>query len=242
MTFGGIEGNCVEDFATNNVSPNIRPLSRELEDGSTNKVSIRPGCRGNNMTETGDTEWNVFIDAFSWHVVTRMIAEASTPPMMYVVTTGASEDMPIVIGDFDKGLEKFENKRLAKFIKSLGIAFTNAGEAKWWDAQLVVAIADIITNVPEEQGVCSKWLNSTGFKVNLDWHRVKTEDDAAGKKNPYGSITDVDGIGPVASFCRHGNVTNIQDTYWEALSGDPGSTTVADPSIYLRKLTDSIDH
>ncbi|OEU15352.1 hypothetical protein FRACYDRAFT_269328 [Fragilariopsis cylindrus CCMP1102] len=28
----------------------------------------------------------------------------------------------------------------------------------------------------------------------------------------------------------------MQDMYWSALKGDPGSTTIADPSIYLRSL------
>jgi hypothetical protein len=185
----------------------------------------------------GDTEWNVFLDALAWHVVTRMAAEAgANPPMIYAITSGATEDMPITMEDFEEGVKGMGNEKQKTFITSLAQAFLGAGEAMWWDAQLVVAMAEVITGVTVDESVCSEWLDSTGFKVNLDWHSVSDEEAKNGTKNPYGSITDVDGIGPAASFCRHGNVTNMQDTYWSTLKGDPGSTTIADPSIYLRSL------
>jgi hypothetical protein len=103
-----------------------------------------------------------------------------------------------------------------------------------WDAQLVIAMADVITGVPIEDSVCAEWLETPGFKVNLHWQRI-TE---TGAKNPYGSITDIEGIGPYSYFCRHGNVTNMQEHYWETLAGEMEPGTIADRDVFLRELSD----
>lgn len=158
------------------------------------------------MSESGDTEWNVFLDVLAWHVVTRIAADASTPPPIYVITSGATEEMPITIEDFETGTVGLDETK-AGFVTDLAAAFLGAGEAKWWDAQLVVAMADVIIDLPIEESVCKEWIESTGFKVEMAWRSVSAADSAAGVKNPYGSVTDKPGIGPDAWFCRHGNGT-----------------------------------
>ena len=99
--------------------------------------------------------------------------------------------------------------------------------------ELVIAMADIITGNILDKSVCAEWLESSGFKVNLNWVNVVK---SGMKKNPYGSITDVEGLGPKANFCRSGNVKNMQDQYWSMLAGQRDPGTIADKSIYLRKL------
>merc|ERR1712146_743800 len=100
----------------------------------------------------------------------------------------------------------------------------------------VVAMGDIINVVSPDDQVCSQWLNSTGFKLGLEWDRVTEK----GVLNPYGSIKEIPGIGPNASFCRHGHVEAMQQRYWDTINGEVEDTTVADASIYLRSL-DSYD-
>ena len=79
---------------------------------------------------------NVFLDALAWHVVTRLAAEASTPPPVYVITSGATEEMPITMEDFEDGTFLLDNEKLENFTMSLAQSFLGAGEAKWWDAQV----------------------------------------------------------------------------------------------------------
>ena len=169
--------------------------------------------------------------------VTRIAAEAKTSPPVYVITSGATEEMPITMEDFEEGTMLLEDEQLTNFTMSLAQAFLGAGEAKWWDAQLVIAMADVITGIPIEDSVCAEWLETSGFKVNLHWETV-TE---AGVLNPYGSITDVEGMGPQGFFCRHGNVTNMQEHYWEMLAGDAEPGSVADPDLFLRELSSGGD-
>lgn len=94
-------------------------------------------------------------------------------------------------------------------------------------------MADIITGNSLDKSVCANWLESSGFKVNLHWVNVVK---SGMKKNPYGSITDIEGLGPKANFCRSGNVKSMQDQYWSMLAGQRDPGPVADASIYLRKL------
>ena len=240
MEFNGILGGCLESAAQNDFVPSQNGLrwhgGKDGPKDDDEMVPIRPGCRGNSMSETGDTEWNVFLDAMAWHVVTRTVAESENPPPIHVIATGATEEMPITMDDFEDGLSNSTlDEFTTDFIHQLAEGFLGAGEAKWWDAQLVVAMADIINGVSPEDQVCSEWLNSTGFKLGLEWDRVTEK----GVLNPYGSIKDIPGIGPNASFCRHGHVEAMQKTYWDMLNGVAEDATVADPSVYLRSLPSS---
>mmetsp|Transcript_16129 Transcript_16129/g.39707 ORF Transcript_16129/g.39707 Transcript_16129/m.39707 type:complete len:353 (-) Transcript_16129:36-1094(-) len=211
MTFNGVSGSCVEDASGADFTPNENPLVDPLDPTIT--AAIRSGCRGNDMSTTGNTEWNLFLDALSWHVVTRIVATtSSSPPPIYVIASGATEEMPITVEDFEEGVVGLDEK-IATFNMDLAAAFLGAGEAKWWDAQLVVAMADVITGLPIDQSVCSDWLESTGFKVELAWKSVNATEAAAGVLNPYGSITDKPGIGPNAAFCTHGNGKVEKRTY-----------------------------
>ena len=231
MEFNGISGGCSEDPTGNSFTPGEKPLV--AADGTS--FATRPGCRGNSMSESGDTEWNVFLDAVGWHVVTRMAAESETEPPVYAITSGATEEMPVTMEDFEEGTVILDDDKVANFTMELAQSFLGEGEAKWWDAQLVIAMADVITGVPIEDSVCAEWLETDGFKVNLNWQRITD----TGVLNPYGSISDVRGIGPNSYFCRHGNVTNMQDHYWATLAGEMDPGTVAEPDIYLRSLSSS---
>lgn len=225
MQFNGVNGGC-SDAAGTNVQAMVTDVTGGLN-------SIRRGCRGNSLSESGDTEWNIFLDAVAWHVIARVAAQATKPPPIYVIPTGASENMAITMGDFTRGTALLSDNKVIQFLLSLATSFLGAGEAKWWDAQLVIAMADVITGVSLDKSVCAEWLESPGFQVNLQWKHVTM----SGMKNPYGSITDVDGrFGPKAYFCSSGNVKNMQDHYWAMLAGQKDPGNIADPSIYLRKL------
>mmetsp|Transcript_6856 Transcript_6856/g.10113 ORF Transcript_6856/g.10113 Transcript_6856/m.10113 type:complete len:123 (+) Transcript_6856:600-968(+) len=103
---------------------------------------------------------------------------------------------------------------MSAFTKSLGPAFVGAGEAKWWDAQLAVAMANIInghTGNNKTGSVCAEWKETDGFKVNMIWKNIPgSSGGTSGDKNPYGSIADSPGIGRNASFCLHGKVEAMQ--------------------------------
>jgi inosine-uridine nucleoside N-ribohydrolase len=127
MHFNGVNGGCTE-AAGHDIPAMITDVTGEL-------TNIRRGCRGNSMSDSGDTEWNVFLDVFAWHVVSRVAAQATTAPPMYVITTGASEKMPITKEDFVKGTALLSDSKMIQFLSSLANAFLGAGEAKWWDAR-----------------------------------------------------------------------------------------------------------
>mmetsp|Transcript_6856 Transcript_6856/g.10114 ORF Transcript_6856/g.10114 Transcript_6856/m.10114 type:complete len:116 (+) Transcript_6856:395-742(+) len=55
------------------------------------------------MSDSGDTEWTVFLDAVVWHYVTRYVAESVTKPPIYAITSGATEAMNVTLADFDVG-------------------------------------------------------------------------------------------------------------------------------------------
>ena len=217
MTWNNRTGSCLEEttttmpvpvvpqyYPTNAMypfvsSPGHYPTEDEEEEEE-EPIRFRSGCRGNNMSVSGDTEWNVFLDVYAWHIVSRIVAEASIStsastsslrrpvPKFYVLLShSATEDMPITMQDFSNGLNMFNNNNnnnnksnldtdKVPFITNLAENFLAAGEAKWWDAQLVVAMADIITGVAHKDSVCSVWKETTGFDINLEWNRVTKEE------------------------------------------------------------------
>ena len=131
MTYGGVTSSCAEDATGHYFIP---------------EVLRRDGCRGNSMSDSGDTEWNVFLDVVAWHYVTRYVAESVTKPPIYAITSGATEAMNATLADFDVGSKYLSSQgmeAMSAFTKSLGPAFVGAGEAKWWDAQLGMS-----TNIP----------------------------------------------------------------------------------------------
>jgi len=134
-------------------------------------ATMRPGCRGVNMCAAGLTEWNVFLDALAWHVVTRAVAEAKTPPELYAYTSKATETMGITKEDFEAGtaIEGIDPE-VADFMMELQEAFLAAGEAKWWDASTVVSLGEIIAG--EKTGLCTEWAHSTGFMVSQTWKEM----------------------------------------------------------------------
>jgi len=100
------------------------------------------------------------------------------------------------------------------------------------------------TGNSEAESVCAEWKVTDGFKVNLVWKNIPVpvgDTPAPGDKNPYGSITDVPGIGPKASFCLHGNVNAMQKQYWVTLAGENDGGDIADPALYLRPLSHAKD-
>ncbi|KAL3924179.1 MAG: hypothetical protein SGARI_006085, partial [Bacillariaceae sp.] len=125
MQFNGVAGSCSEDPIGHSFAPGEESIVMGAE-----MVAMRPGCRGNSMSESGDTEWNVFLDAVAWHVVTRIAADANTPPPVYVITSGATEEMPITMDDFEEGVVGIEDEKIANFTMELAASFLGAGEAK----------------------------------------------------------------------------------------------------------------
>jgi inosine-uridine nucleoside N-ribohydrolase len=55
MQFNGIEGSCSEDPLGHSFTPN----QESVPTGTGELAAFRPGCRGNSMSESGDTEWYV---------------------------------------------------------------------------------------------------------------------------------------------------------------------------------------
>ena len=174
MTFAGAYGSCVENvgasspvFTSGSYPFNVTRMGYgKGQEGA--MATMRPGCRGLNMDEAGETEWNVFLDAVAWHTVTRAVAEAASPPELYAYTSKATESMAITMEDFKAGTAVEGLKpELASFMMDLAAAFLAAGEAKWWDASTVVSLGEIIAG--NKMGLCTKWAHSTGFMVSQTW-------------------------------------------------------------------------
>merc|ERR1740117_2690136 len=120
--------------------------------------------------------------------------------------------MPITLDDFRNGTAVIHHHgapaELATFATELAASFLKAGEAKWWDAQLLVAMTEVISGIDpvvyndQGPGVCRTWTHTQGFKVSLKWRSTANETH----KNPYGSVTELAAPGPATSFCRGGNV------------------------------------
>jgi hypothetical protein len=71
------------------------------------------------------------------------------------------------------------------------------------------------TGNSKTDSVCAEWKKTDGFKVNMVWKNIPVPvGDTPGNKNPYGSISDVPGIGPNASFCLHGNAKAMRNQFW----------------------------
>jgi len=124
MTYDGVTSSCAEDATGHYYVP---------------EYSRRHGCRGNSMSDSGDTEWNVFLDVLAWHFATRFVADSVTKPPIYVITSGATEAMNVTLAEFEFGSKYLQSRgaaSLSSFTQSLGTDFLKAGEAKWWDAQL----------------------------------------------------------------------------------------------------------
>jgi len=250
MLFNGVHGSCSEDALAHSFTPGSYPLNSaalgypqdqhvEFVEGTgplPNRTATRPGCRGVDLSAAGDTEWNVFLDALAWHVVSRMVAEADDPPMFYALATGASETMAVTIADFEAGTATMGDAALAGFVNRLAASFLFAGEAKWWDAATVVSLAELISGYDDgagtsDSGVCTEWSATDGFAVSLTWNANADADN----KLPYGSVVPKPAIGPAASFCVAGSSDNMQAAFWATLAGQTPEThsKVADPSIWL---------
>mmetsp|Transcript_1918 Transcript_1918/g.5433 ORF Transcript_1918/g.5433 Transcript_1918/m.5433 type:complete len:476 (-) Transcript_1918:209-1636(-) len=225
----------------------------------------RAGCRGVNMTEVGDTEWNVFLDAKAWDTVALAVSEHSDV-RMYVLSSLATLDMPITQQDIDEHAKAFANRInpasasvVTVFLRELAQSFTAAGEAKWWDAQVAVMAAEVLTGlkprlessqspvasaisrgnfeqarallrVSPSPSVCSYWVHTDSFGVSLEWRSTVSPPS----REPYGKVADVEsGRGPAGDFCVFGNVTRMAELYW-----DPPALgeSVAEPAHFLRPL------
>jgi len=212
LTYNGVYGGCAEagnqDFTKGSMA--LHGLSPPQAQ-STGSSALRPGCRGVNMTKHGRTEWNVFLDALAWQRATRLLGLAAVP--VRVLSSNASLSMPIELEDMERHAAALSSKSLGLFVRLVAESFLMAGEAKWWDVHLAVAMTEELTGV---EAVCQTWLRSRRTITSLLWRSAPSEADG----NPYGStIDDPAGKAPSFDFCVHGNVTRMNEVYWPMLNG-----------------------
>lgn len=169
--------------------------------------SQRPGCRGIDMTAKGNTEWNLFMDALAWREVMHFLKGSKAD--VYVLATNASLDMNVTLPGMNASAAKIKNPVLRTFMMELAKSFLSAGEAKWWDAQVAVMMAEVMTG--SRQGVCAGWALSRRAAVSLLWRSRLDSEELL----PYGSLVDnPQADAPKIDFCLYGNVTRMDEAYW----------------------------
>tara|TARA_B110001452_G_scaffold241395_1_gene223561 strand:+ start:102 stop:1580 length:1479 start_codon:yes stop_codon:yes gene_type:complete len=236
MSWGGRESGCLE-------------ATGEEDDRHLDAEQTR-GCRGAEMSEVGDTEWNVFLDVKAWDVLALALLEHPAV-RTYMLTSSATLHMPVTRDGMTAQSGAVRDPRSRAFLISLAEQFTNAGEAKWWDAHAAVMMTEVLAGIQgptrdsaefpdstdvgswplrsDVPSVCGGWIRSDGWGVGLEWRSLVQ----APKRNPYGKVHDVGSArGPAADFCVAGNVTRMEELFWNA--EDIGE--VAEPAFYLRKL------
>ena len=238
MSWGGRESGCVG--ATGGED------DRHLADEQTR------GCRGAEMSEVGDTEWNVFLDVKAWDVLSLGLRDYPAV-RTYMLTSSATLNMPVTRAGMTAQIEAagVRDPRSRAFLTSLAEQFTNAGEAKWWDAHAAVMMTEVLAGIQgptrdssefpdstdvgtwphssDTPSVCGGWIRSDGWAVGLEWRSLVQ----APKRGSYGKVHDVGSArGPAADFCVAGNVSRMEELFWNA--EDIGE--VADVGHYLRKL------
>ncbi|CAE8725025.1 unnamed protein product, partial [Polarella glacialis] len=200
MEFNGVLGSCVE--AAFQTYTGLPPPIVE----SYGKVQVRRGCRGLSMTESGDTEWNVFMDVRAWKMTYNFLDKWGHK--VYVLAANATINMPVNMATMEEGAASLNNKRLQVFVVELAKAFLGAGETKWWDAHCAVMMADVLSGIDAAgSGACANWARSKRTSVNTVW-RSHLHD---GEKLPYGQIKDdPDADAPLVDYCLMGNPTSMQ--------------------------------
>merc|ERR1711964_663406 len=127
-----------------------------------------------------------------------------------------------------KSASTLSNAKLEIFMNSLAKAFLDAGEAKWWDAQVAAMASEVLTGFDRTgAGVCNGWARGKRTRVSLLWRSKLTTDD---EKEPYGSVVDdLDADAAEADFCLRGNSERMDELYWPVINGS-GVPTPSNPS------------
>lgn len=178
------------------------------------------------MTESGDTEWNVFLDAHAYDLVLHML-----PPSVrvYAAPVGASLDMFVDRSEFEQRAAKLTDKSMGKFLEGLGRNFLGAGEAKWWDAQLAVAAVGILAGQQNTaHDVCAEW-ETANARISLAWKGTG--------KNTYGSVVE-DPSGHAVEFCAsgEGKRETMSNIFWDAMNDTFVTEKIADSRFYFAPL------
>merc|ERR1711974_405768 len=104
---------------------------------------------------------------------------------VHVLATNASLGMDIDIDRMRKSASTLSNAKIEIFMNSLAKAFLDAGEAKWWDAQVAAMASEVLTGFDRTgAGVCNGWARGKRTRVSLLWRSKLTTVD---EKEPYGS-------------------------------------------------------
>lgn len=182
MDWNGAYGSCTEDGQLDEVGGNfLNVTALGYSETSQNGIlgadpsfnPVRPGCRGQtDMTSTGNSEWNLFMDAVAWERVLGYLSEAPEIDF-FALAVNATLDMPVTGETMEAQADEYLKGQpdLQEFVVSLAEAFTNAGEAKWWDAQIAVAMSEILagTNTAKTPGVCASWVTGVQPAISTVW-------------------------------------------------------------------------
>jgi len=212
MTYNGVSGSCSEDGGQTFTGLG-RPLVTSQTTNYSTQVLVRPGCRGVNMTEHGNTEWNVFMDVLAWRKVYSYLKDKKAGEV-YVLAANATLNMPVTLPAMEAHAATLSDERLRIFVVELAKAFLLAGEAKWWDVQSAVMMDEIMSGNP--LGVCSKYAESKRTSVSLVWRSLLK----SGELNPYGSVRDDEHAeAPPIDYCLDGDSERMWAVYWPMING-----------------------
>jgi inosine-uridine nucleoside N-ribohydrolase len=209
MRYNGVSGSCGEVGGQTYTG-----LSRPLDTNGDNKgdAVVRPGCRGVNMTEHGNTEWNLFMDVLAWRKVSLYLKDKK-PGEVFVLAANATLNMPVTLPAMEAHAEILIDERVRTFVLELAKAFLKAGEAKWWDVQSAVMMDEILSGNPI--GVCSKYAQGRKTSVSLIWRSLLK----SGELNPYGSVRDDEHANaPPVDYCLDGNSDRMWSVYWPMIN------------------------
>merc|ERR1711972_288695 len=134
------------------------------------------------------------------------------PAEVYVLAANATLNMPISFPEIMKYAPRVEDPRVRTFAIEVARAFLGAGEAKWWDAQTVVMLSDIIAGKHRRnEGVCANWARQRRTYVDMVWRSQLRE----GELEPYASIKDSpEADAPLIDYCLRGNPVAMWEEYW----------------------------
>lgn len=212
LTYNGVWGACAEDGGYTHTG-----LSAPLKVKGQRREGVRRGCRGVNMTQHGDTEWNIFQDALAWH--STMSALKRSDAKVYVLAANASQNMAMNHSQVEELTDDLADSRLRAFVRHLTKAFIQlVDEARWWDAQVAVMMSEVLTGFDTSGGgICAGWARKRRTSVSLVWRSVLAE----GQLNPYGSVTDDPNANApeIDYYFLFGNPARMMEAFWPVVNG-----------------------
>jgi pyrimidine-specific ribonucleoside hydrolase len=210
LTYNGVWGACAEDGGSTYTG-----LSAPLVVDGQRQEGVRRGCRGVNMTQHGETEWNIFQDVLAWH--STMGALKRSDAKVYVLAANASQNMAMNHSQVHDLTSDLADLRLRSFVRHLTKAFIQlVDEARWWDAQVAVMMSEVLTGFDSSgEGVCAGWARQRRTSVSLVWRSVLE----VGQSNPYGSVVDdPNANAPEIDYCLFGNPSRMMEVFFSAVN------------------------